>query len=86
MPMQNNGGCRRAQGSQKPAPQCVPELPVPETSEPPMRRWPHPTQEAPSPESLPAELYRLDCALSQQTRLLSEIKTLLEGLAGKSSP
>ena len=45
-----------------------------------MRRWPHPTAAPPQPETTGAELYSIGCALSQQTQLLTEIRTLLERL------
>ena len=74
-----NNNCCRPNPPQEPA---VPPLPVAETAaEPVMRRWPHPTAAPPQPEATGAELYSIGCALSQQTQLLTEIRTLLERLA-----
>ena len=78
MAVRNNGGCRRFHSRQD----SIPELPAaPSSSEPAMRRWPHPTAAPPQPEATGAELYSIGCALSQQTQLLTEIRTLLERLA-----
>lgn len=78
MAVRNNGGCRRFHSRQD----SIPELPAaPSSSEPAMRRWPHPTTAPPQPEATGAELYSIGCALSQQTQLLTEIRTLLERLA-----
>ena len=49
--------------------------------EPEVRRWPHPTHAAPEPENLSAALHYLCCSLSYQNQLLSEIRSLLEGLS-----
>ena len=46
-----------------------------------MRRWPHPVAVHPAPEGLAAELHYISCALSQQTRQLDEIRSLLKKLA-----
>lgn len=73
MAVRNNGGCRRFHSRQD----SIPELPAaPSSSEPAMRRWPHPTAAPPQPETTGAELYSIGCALSQQTQLLTEIRTL----------
>lgn len=53
----------------------------PAYTEPEVRRWPHPLEEAavsPAPE--PA-LHYIRCALSYQNQLLADIKVLLEQLA-----
>ena len=78
MPVRNTGGCRR---QNTPGPETVPELPTEQAPEPAMRRWPHPVAEVPPPEGLEAELHRINCTLSHQTRLLGEISRLLEKLA-----
>jgi hypothetical protein len=55
------------------------------TTEPEVRRWPHPI---PQPYvSAPTEttLHYICCALSYQNELLSEIKTLLEQIAADQS-
>ena len=73
-----NNNCCRPNPPQEPA---VPPLPVAETAaEPVMRRWPHPIAEADTQpeETLSAALCRIDCELARQTRLLGDIRTLLE--------
>ena len=53
MAVRNNGGCRRFHSRQD----SIPELPAaPSSSEPAMRRWPHPTAAPPQPEATGAEL------------------------------
>ena len=79
MAVRDPGGCRRQNG--RPKPNAVPELPAAPAVQPAMRRWPHPTAAPPQPEATGAELYSIDCALSQQTQLLTEIRALLERLA-----
>ena len=82
MAVRNNGGCRRFHSRQD----SIPELPAaPSSSEPAMRRWPHPTAAPPQPEATGAELYSIGCALSQQTQLLTEIRALLERLTEQAS-
>ena len=59
----------------------MPPLPVAETAaEPVMRRWPRPSAGADTQpeETLSAALCRSDCELARQTRLLEDIRTLLE--------
>ena len=75
MAVRNNGGCRRQQQSQRSA-----GRPAEEGAQPVMRRWPHPVTDAGTPEALDAALSELCCALGRQTRLLAEIRTLLESL------
>ena len=83
MAVRNNGGCRRFHSRQD----SIPELPaVPSSSEPAMRRWPHPVAVHPTPEGLTAELHYISCALSQQTRQLDEIRSLLKKLADGAGP
>ena len=79
MAVRDPGGCRRQNG--RPKSEAVPELPAAPAVQPAMRRWPHPTAAPPQPEATGAELYSIGCALSQQTQLLTEIRTLLERLA-----
>ena len=70
--------CCRPNPPQEPA---VPPRPVAEAAaEPVMRRWPHPIAEADTQpeETLSAALCRIDCELARQTRLLEDIRTLLE--------
>lgn len=55
--------------------------PVTAPSEPPVHRWPHPVDGAPSiPPSEPT-LHYVRCALSYQNQLLADIKSLLERMA-----
>jgi hypothetical protein len=56
----------------------VPGTPV--FTEPEVRRWPHPVELAAERTAEPALQY-IQCALSYQNQLLSEIKTLLEQIA-----
>lgn len=57
---------------------CVPE--------PPMRRWPHPVEEASSCRPSDGSLHYIRCALSYQNQLLSDIKALLQQLALREDP
>ena len=53
MAVRNNGGSRRFHSRQD----SIPELPAaPSSSEPAMRRWPHPTAAPPQPEAVGAIL------------------------------
>ena len=81
MPVRNTGGYCRAKARQD----AVPELPaIPAAREPVMRRWPHAAAEKCPPEAAEAELYAIGCALARQTRLLTEIRALLERLAERT--
>ena len=65
-----------------------PQPGTPSYTEPEVRRWPHPLEDAataaaPAPE--PA-LHYIRCALSYQNQILEDIKALLERLAEPSSP
>jgi len=68
----------RNQPSIPPAPAAPAACPEPE-----VRRWPHPVDCTPEPESpsLPAALHYIHCSLSYQNQLLSEIRALLEALS-----
>ena len=56
---------------------------TPSTPEPPVRRWPHPT-ESPAPvRNGDQDLYYIHCALSYQNQLLADIKTLLQQLSSE---
>ena len=79
MAVRDPGGCRRQNGPQKS--NSVPELPAAPAVQPAMRRWPHPVAVHPTSEGLTAELHYISCALSQQTRQLDEIRSLLKKLA-----
>ena len=79
MAVRDPGGCRRQNG--RPKSEAVPELPAAPAAQPAMRRWPHPVAVHPTPEGLTAELHYISCALSQQTRQLDEIRSLLKKLA-----
>ena len=79
MAARDPGGCRRQNG--RPKSEAVPELPAAPAVQPAMRRWPHPVAVHPAPEGLAAELHYISCALSQQTRQLDEIRSLLKKLA-----
>ena len=72
----NNGG-RRPNGERP----VIEELPVTQSAQPEMRRWPHPIPEAAQPETLEAALHYISCTLSCQSQLLSEIRDLLRQLA-----
>jgi hypothetical protein len=50
---------------------------TPAFTEPEVRRWPHPVELAAERTADPALQY-IQCAISYQNQLLSEIKTLLE--------
>ena len=78
MAVRDPGGYRRQNG--RPKPSTVPELPAAPAVQPVMRRWPHPVAVHPAPEGLAAELHYISCALSQQTRQLDEIRSLLKKL------
>ena len=75
-----NHSCGRKRPSASPAPAAPAARPEPE-----VRRWPHPTDCAPEPETagLTAALHYLHCSLSYQNQLLSEIRTLLEALCAR---
>ena len=80
----------QAQPSGKPSCASSPGLPL--FTEPEVRRWPHPvtgTPPVPCPlnpgDSSEESCSRIFCALSRQNQLLSEIKALLEHLAGTSA-
>lgn len=79
MAVRDPGGCRRQNG--RPKSEAVPELPAAPAVQPAMRRWPHPVAVHPTSEGLTAELHYIGCALSQQTRQLDEIRSLLKKLA-----
>lgn len=63
---------------------------VPSSSEPPVRRWPHPvngvdaSQSSSAWQSDPAFHY-IQCALSYQNQLLADIKALLEQITADQS-
>ena len=71
--MTDRSRCRRAAG-----PRPAPQPPTP--PEPPVRRWPHPVEGAPSTADLDPALHYIRCALSYQNQLLADIKTLLQQL------
>lgn len=59
-------------------------------TEPEVRRWPHPVEGAPPPESNQQSgdgmLHYIRCALSYQNQMLADIKALLEQIAADISP
>ena len=74
--MTNQSRERRPSPPPKPAPSVW--------SEPEVRRWPHPTEDAPAEKpDLAAALHFIHCSLSYQNQLLSEIRTLLEAQAAE---
>ena len=54
-------------------------------TEPVMRRWPHPVDGTDCIQPEDPALHYIRCALSYQNQLLSDIKALLEGIAGSRS-
>ena len=73
-----NHSCGRRRPPAPPEPAAPAACPEPE-----VRRWPHPVDCVPKPESpgLPEALHYIHCSLSYQNQLLSEIRTLLEALS-----
>ena len=52
----------------------------PSTPEPPVRRWPHPVNDAEPIQYGDQNLHYIHCALSYQNQLLADIKSLLQQL------
>lgn len=75
-------GSRRQSVRTVSARQCTP---VTGFSEPSVRRWPHPVNGTQPAQSDDPDLHYIRCALSYQNQLLSDIKALLEKLAGNAS-
>ena len=75
--------CSRGRGrSDRPLPPQTSPSPVePTTSEPPVRRWPHPIQ----PDLPQPDLHYVCCTLAYQNQLLADIKALLETIAQDTS-
>ena len=57
----------------------------PSTPEPPVRRWPHPSEPATHRVGSDQDLYYIHCALSYQNQLLADIKSLLQHLCTKQT-
>lgn len=74
--------CSRGRGrSDRPLPPQTSPSPVePTTSEPPVRRWPHPVTGVESRMAPDPTLHYIRCALSYQNQLLADIKALLQQL------
>lgn len=79
MANRNCGRGRPAPPGRKAAPRAVRAA----STEPEVRRWPHPVVEPPADREQNQDpvLHYIRCALSYQNQLLAEIKTLLEQLA-----
>ena len=56
---------------------------TPSAPEPPVRRWPHPVEGAEACRPADGALHYIQCALSYQNQVLSEIKTLLQQMAAQ---
>lgn len=66
--------------------QAGPPAGVPATTEPEVRRWPHPVGEAePAARAPEPTLHYIRCALSYQNQLLADIKALLEQMMVEKS-
>lgn len=75
--------CSRGRGNHAgpPRPPMVPTAP-----EPPVRRWPHPVEGTETCRPTDGALHYIQCALSYQNQVLSEIKTLLQQMAAQDDP
>lgn len=75
--------CSRGRGSRSGGqrPPLTPTAP-----EPPVRRWPHPVEGAETCCTPDPALHYIQCALSYQNQVLSEIKTLLQQMAAQDHP
>ena len=74
--MVNRSQC---QGNRPKQPSRPPLVPVVHR-EPPVRRWPHPIEDAAPARETEPTLHYIRCALSYQNQLLAEIKALLQQL------
>jgi hypothetical protein len=62
------------------APAQMPAPVEPVTTEPPVRRWPHPVHGTDPIQQPDPTLHYIRCALSYQNQLLADIKALLQQL------
>lgn len=74
--------CSRGRGSHA-GPARPPMTPT--APEPPVRRWPHPVEGAEACCPADPALHYIQCALSYQNKVLSEIKTLLQQMAAQDN-
>jgi len=75
-----NRSCGRRQSAR-----IVPARQSTGPTEPVMRRWPHPVDGTDCIQTEDPALHYIRCALSYQNQLLSDIKALLERIAGSCS-
>lgn len=73
--------CSRGRGRQIRVVASQPQAAPTGTTEPPVRRWPHPVDGIVTTQQTDPTLHYIRCALSYQNQLLADIKALLQQMA-----
>lgn len=81
--MANQSHCRCRGTQTAPVTVRTAQTAVPVYTDPPVRHWPHPIEEAAVTQQSDSTLHYIRCALSYQNQMLADIKALLQQMVSE---